>query len=356
MKYLKLFNDAASYEVFKGSSDFVLPNVSHITNQRQTLYHNIKKEKPIVLTAKYNTADGVNNRMLCYNFNDGNIKSLKIDGNTVQFDPEVNHSSNFEINTINTTIDWDEWTASCPDEYLINGKIKSWTIKPKDSSIVLTQEAFDNGDIAYAYVCKVYKEDDNKYFFCSYIFTEDIFNEDGSQEYWKEWDFDVASNSLSSSDTLISEVYGSYDYCNFMLLKHNYDTDLYDIIDTVNEVEYITGGIPVHYMFETEGNHEVEFTLKENYIGDRMLECCCSLTDVTIPYSVTSIGYHAFYQCLGLGSITCLAPIAPKINSNTFQDVKSGGVLKVPTESDYSSWMSTSKYYLGEYNWTVQEF
>jgi hypothetical protein len=57
---------------------------------------------------------------------------------------------------------------------LINSKIKSWTIKPKDSSIVLTQEAFDNGDIAYG--C-VYKENDTKYFNYYSIDTEDCARE-----------------------------------------------------------------------------------------------------------------------------------------------------------------------------------
>ena len=388
MKHLKLFNDVDTYETFKGSTDFVLPNVSHITNQRKTLYNALKQEKPIVLTAKYNAVDDGDSGMYCYNYNDGNIKSLKIDGNTVQFDPEVNHSSNFEINTTNTTIDWDEWTATCPDEYLINGKIKSWTIKPKDSSIVLTQEAFDNEDIIFGYVYK-YDGEDTKYFGCYNIYTDE------------EWDFDVASNSLSLSETPINDNWWSYYDCNFMLLKANYDTEQYEIIDTVNEVEYITGGIPIYYMFETEGYHEVELTLKENYIGtwtfnnctslteinigsdvtsigdyafcncsslnsvtipdsitsigDSLFDGCSGLTSITIPDSVTSIGDYAFSGCLELTEIVCNANVAPVISEYTFYNVKNdGGVLKVPVGSDYSSWMSTDGHYLGYYGWNIE--
>ena len=317
-----------------------------------------------MLTAKYNAVDDYRG-MVCYCYNDGNIKSIKIDGNTVQFDPEINHNNNFEINTANTVIDWDEWTATCPDEYLINGKIKSWTIKPKDSSIVLTQEDFDNEDIVLGYV---YKEDydDTKYIDYTSIYTDE------------EWDFDVASNSLSLCETAINYNSWSYYNCNFVLLKYNYDTEQHEMIDTVNEVEYITGGIPMYdYAFETEGYHEVEFILKENYIWHNAFEECISLAEVTIPNSVTSIedwtfyscssltsvtignsvtsirGY-AFYNCTSLAEVICNAITAPTIDSYTFCNVKTDGVLKVPANSDYSSWMRKNAYYLGYYNWTTE--
>jgi hypothetical protein len=44
------------------------------------------------------------------------------------------------------------------------------------------------------------------------------------------------------------------------------------------------------------------------------------------------------------------------INSWTLYEVKNDGVLKVPEGSDYSQWLSTDAYYLGYYNWSVQEF
>jgi hypothetical protein len=79
------------------------------------------------------------------------------------------------------------------------------------------------------------------------------------------------------------------------------------------------------------------------------------LTSVSIPNSVTSIGYAAFWDCRGLTTITSLATTAPTISNNTFQNIKTNGTLHVPAGSDYSSWMSTSDYYLGKYNWTKVE-
>ena len=90
-------------------------------------------------------------------------------------------------------------------------------------------------------------------------------------------------------------------------------------------------------------------------IGDDVFRDCSSLSSITIPNSVTSIGANAFYYCDSLSSIICLAETAPTILSNTFRYICSNGVLKVPSGSDYSSWMSTSSYYLGYYNWTKEE-
>ena len=65
---------------------------------------------------------------------------------------------------------------------------------------------------------------------------------------------------------------------------------------------------------------------------------------------------NIFNTCSGLTSITSLATTAPTIASNTFQDVKTGGTLTVPSgSSGYDVWMGTSNYYLGKYNWTKVE-
>lgn len=42
---------------------------------------------------------------------------------------------------------------------------------------------------------------------------------------------------------------------------------------------------------------------------------------------------------------------APVVNQNTFKGTNVGGTLKYPATSDYSTWLSTSDYYLGYYNW-----
>ena len=90
-------------------------------------------------------------------------------------------------------------------------------------------------------------------------------------------------------------------------------------------------------------------------IGTSAFYGCSSLTSITIPNSVTSIRGSAFSNCSKLNEITCLATTAPSIMSPTFKNIKQNGTLRYPSGSDYSSWMSTSSYYLGYYNWTAKE-
>ena len=83
---------------------------------------------------------------------------------------------------------------------------------------------------------------------------------------------------------------------------------------------------------------------------------CRSLTSVTIPSSVTSIGQSAFRGCSSLTSVTVEATTAPTIQSSTFRGVKTNGTLTVPSgSSGYDVWMGTGSYYLGKYNWTKVE-
>ena len=91
-------------------------------------------------------------------------------------------------------------------------------------------------------------------------------------------------------------------------------------------------------------------------IGDNAFISCTSLASVSIPNSVTSIGYKAFNTCISLTSITSLRTTAPTIDNTTFQTVKTGGTLTVPSgSSGYDVWMGTGDYYLGKYSWTKVE-
>ena len=82
---------------------------------------------------------------------------------------------------------------------------------------------------------------------------------------------------------------------------------------------------------------------------------CRSLSSITIPSTVTEMGNQIFYGCSALTSIISLATTAPMIYDNTFWTIPQNGTLYVPTGSDYSSWMSSSNYYLGYYGWTKVE-
>ena len=160
-------------------------------------------------------------------------------------------------------------------------------------------------------------------------------------------------------------------------------------------------GIPTNAFARCKGLTEVTIPNSVTCIWDKAFDSCSGLIQVTIPSSVETIKKHAFASCSGITSInicygvkkidesafsgctgiveivipesvtslgnsvfprtlkkiTSLATTAPSITSNTFYGIKSLGTLIVPSgcTDAYASWMSTGNYYLGKYNWTIQE-
>ena len=91
-------------------------------------------------------------------------------------------------------------------------------------------------------------------------------------------------------------------------------------------------------------------------IGKNAFSGCAGLTALELGTGVQTIGNYAFSSCSGLTSITSKAITAPSISELTFINVKSKGTLFVPAgATGYDTWMQTSGYYLGYYNWTLQE-
>ncbi len=104
-------------------------------------------------------------------------------------------------------------------------------------------------------------------------------------------------------------------------------------------------------------------------IGAAAFRNCSSLTEITIPSGVTSIAgvirsggydYGVFAGCRNLVKIVSLATVAPTIYSSyygTFFNVHSNGTLYYPNGSDYSAWLSSEsqKYRLGYYGWSGVE-
>ena len=74
----------------------------------------------------------------------------------------------------------------------------------------------------------------------------------------------------------------------------------------------------------TEGNHTLKYTLKDptsivEVNSNGAFSNCSSLTSVTIPNSVTSIGGSAFYECTSLTNIVIPNSVT-SIGSGAFQD------------------------------------
>lgn len=101
----------------------------------------------------------------------------------------------------------------------------------------------------------------------------------------------------------------------------------------------------------------VEVVLPDSLVdlGSETFGNCSLLSSVTLGTNVTKLNTYVFTSCNRLTSITCKATIAPSVYPSSFYGLPQNGILYYPQGSDYSSWMSTSGYYLGYYNWTSQE-
>lgn len=107
-----------------------------------------------------------------------------------------------------------------------------------------------------------------------------------------------------------------------------------------------------------------EITVSEGvkYIEGAAFSCHnLSLRRVNLPSTLLRMdGREVFDGRSNLADIYCYASTAPVIGTHTFYHKNVdyfpyNGKLHYPVGSDYSSWFSSSPYYLGYYGWTGQE-
>lgn len=134
------------------------------------------------------------------------------------------------------------------------------------------------------------------------------------------------------------------------------------------------------YNFTTTGTHKVEFwtTSTSTYyefggvltltaitlpdflvtIGEYTFQNCSGLTGITIPKSVTNIENFAFQHCTSLQAMTSTRVPAPTISDYTFMDIGYNGALTIPNgdawyPGGYSDWFYVGENRLVNYNWYV---
>jgi hypothetical protein len=357
MKYLKYFETEAGYASYKNGSDFITPNVSYIVETNDVQYTRgdfiimTSESNPEVMKVCYNQGWAASPYEM-YASEAASVTSIGTafeglgQGSSSGYGEYEygGYSSGYGDSSSSFTFTFDEFkyfTGVTTLEYnaFYGSKIVSITIP--DSVTSIGESAFIScNDLTSITI----PDSVTSIGYCAFANCSGL-NEvhigSGVTEI-RDYVFQGCSGltSITIPDSVTSIGYSAFQGCS-----------------SLNEV-HIGSGVTSIEADAFQGCSElISIVIPDSItsIGYNAFYNCSSLTSVVIPDSVTTIGESAFYNCSGLTSITCLATTAPSIYYSTFDDIASGGVLKVPAGSDYSSWMSTNKYYLGYYNWTVQE-
>ena len=98
--------------------------------------------------------------------------------------------------------------------------------------------------------------------------------------------------------------------------------------------------IPAYFAYNLDSVSSITIPNSVTSIGDNAFGGCSSLTTIIIPNNVTSIGDSTFNGCSNLRDVTSLATTPPSLGSSCFS---AAGILKVPCGSlnsyRYSSWL-----------------
>lgn len=309
MKHVTLFSQLAEYQTFMGGDDGLKPNVSYVREDSKVYSTGAASEdfSGAVVYAKYNISEDMSKTGL---FNTSNVKALKVDGEVMEFEPEVEMSSELTVLGENISIDMENKTYNVPDEYLFdNANLNSLVVRPA------------NGDISvYNAVClSISMSGMNNPMPLMFEEAEDA----GIMV-----DYENNMIDLSPMLEMLSMYYpGNSSVC---MLSLEDDGETWVFGDTLVSFSSISGGMPTGFDFESAGEHEIEFLLKDgeslglmfanNFVDDYGLvevvipdtvkylddDAFCrdnNLTKVTIPESVESIGSKCFRECHNLISV-----------------------------------------------------
>ena len=301
MKYLKYFEQASAYEAYKNGSDFITPNVSYAKDNNVVYYD---PKTAFMLRAKYNATP---DNLVAFTGAE-NLKSLKVNGASIEFEPVKNENFAFDVLGENISLDMSTGDATFPESYVIKSPVSSWSFKAKDPNYVLNENT---------YVCMLGMYDDG----WAYAEPMPIAEAVG---------YVITTNdgvTLEVTDTFLAEMnMGIQDgvQVGVTLMDADMNSGTFMFIDTEHQTNIITGGLST-YSFDSEGFYDVEIELSDpdmngiqfaetslisieigdgiTSIGEYTFDDCKDLTSVTIGSSVTEIDDYAFSGCSRLTSI-----------------------------------------------------
>ena len=306
MEFFNQFETQAKYDLYFKSENYTEPHLALIEENGKLYY---KKETPLQLS--YNARE----RDWSFINNSLNIKTLKIDGTTQKFNPIQTIAETFVVDSEKISFKNDE-TCNAPQEYF----------KYKNADTIILKPSFEEDIEGFDGFVYIHDEDGTyTYQLISFDYLDD--------ELGVEFTFDTENNTFSTSQAwaFISQ------FNNFNLILYKGDEDNFTCYTTETTFINRTGGLGVSD-FPTLGQHNVEITLIKPIISVAMFRTTC-LKAISIPAIVTNIEDDAFYDCSQLDTITSMSFMPPLLDGEPFYNISYSGILNVPRNSDYSTWL-----------------
>ena len=341
MKHVTLFSQLAEYQTFMGVGDGLKPNVSYVREDSKVYSTGAASEdfSGAVVYARYNITEDMSKTGL---FSTSNVKTLKVDGEVMEFEPEVEMSRELTVLGENISFDMENETYNIPEEYLFdNTKLSTLVVRPSGGNVS-----------DYNAVCLSISVGGMNYPM-PLMFEE-------AAEMGIVVDYENNMIDLSPMLEMLSMYYpGNTSVC-LLSVDENYETLVFG--DTLVSFSGISGGMPAVFDFESTGEHELEVLLKDgeslglmfanNFEADyglvevvipdtiKYLDENCfvydnNLSKVTIPESVESIGEYSFYHCSALTDVSFLGNGVKTIGSYAFQYCENLTTITLPDSIEF---------------------
>lgn len=276
MKYLKLFNTHAEYVAFTGTSDFILPNVSHCINENEVHYN------PHTWADEY-------------------LTTVALESGTISFNIWKSMGTDMITSISYSTDNGETWTTTNNT----NGKSEHLTISVNVSEgdkVLWKGNAQQTG-----------------------YYDEDDYGDVVGSFFSSTCEFDVKGNvmSLLYGDNFNGETTIENDY-EFVYLFHDYDEENECLV--VNAKDLSLPAITLaDYCYRTMFQSctslttapELPATTLTNNCYEAMFNGCASLTTAPELPATTLADYcysGMFYGCTSLNNITCFATDISAIN------------------------------------------
>ena len=374
--YLKLFQTHAEYEAYITGSDKILPNVSYCEDNNDVHYNPWTDPRVI---AKFNVenvtepvmlydADDVIGTELFSNIEiDGeeiSISDLESDGGYYTFDTTGEHTVKYTL--LDSEVIGDNAFSGCDSltSITIPNSVTSIGAEAFSGCESLTSIRVESGNTVYDSRgnCNAIIETatNTLLYGCQNTIIPNSVTSIGAEAF--SACSGLTSITIPSGVTSIGE--GAFAACSNLTSIEipssvtSIGNDAFSACSSLTSINIPSGVTSIGNMAFSHCRSLTSINIPSSVtsIDGFAFQHCSSLTSINIPSSVTSIGNRAFYKCTSLESITSQSTTAPTIQTSTFENVKTGGTLYVPSGSTgYNVWMGTGNYYLGKYNWTKVE-